>query len=226
MADVPLMNNPMTAAGDIIQGGASGAPSRLAIGTAGQILKVNSGATALEYGDAPAGVSGSLTGNVLIAAPQGISFDSANTQQPNGDVGYALPIRIPGNMSLRSCVFFVSAGGTGTVQWGLFDYSSNAAAATKLAGGSAALNSTGAVAIVATGAPISIDPGNYMLIFKTPSANVPTLHKSTAPGASQLNKNQTSYVWDDTPDLTSGWMDQNLGWMVYLLGDLDGANAW
>lgn len=52
MADVPLMTNPMTTDGDIIQGGASGAASRLAIGTAGQILKVNAGATALEYGAA------------------------------------------------------------------------------------------------------------------------------------------------------------------------------
>lgn len=57
MADVPLMNNPMTTAGDIIQGGASGAPQRLAIGTAGQVLKVNAGATALEYDDESGGSS-------------------------------------------------------------------------------------------------------------------------------------------------------------------------
>jgi hypothetical protein len=43
------MANPMTTAGDIIVGGASGAPGRLAIGTARQIPIVNSGATALEY---------------------------------------------------------------------------------------------------------------------------------------------------------------------------------
>lgn len=52
MADVPLMNNPMTTAGDVIYGGASGAPTRLAVGTAGQVLKVNSGATAVEWGAA------------------------------------------------------------------------------------------------------------------------------------------------------------------------------
>lgn len=57
MADVPLMNNPMTTAGDIVQGGASGTPTRLPIGTAGQILKVNAGATALEYGAASGGAS-------------------------------------------------------------------------------------------------------------------------------------------------------------------------
>src|SRR5574338_1635977 len=50
MADVPLMSNPMTTAGDVIYGGASGAPTRLAIGTAGQVLKVNAGETAVEWG--------------------------------------------------------------------------------------------------------------------------------------------------------------------------------
>lgn len=60
MADVPLMNNPMTTAGDVVYGGASGAPTRLAVGTAGQVLKVNAGATAPEWGAA----SGSGVGNL------------------------------------------------------------------------------------------------------------------------------------------------------------------
>ena len=38
--------NPMTTAGDIIVGGASGTPTRLAKGTAGQVLTMNAGATA------------------------------------------------------------------------------------------------------------------------------------------------------------------------------------
>lgn len=49
MADVPLMSNPMTTAGDVIYGGASGAPTRLGVGTAGQVLTVNAGATAPEW---------------------------------------------------------------------------------------------------------------------------------------------------------------------------------
>lgn len=55
MADVPLMNNPMTTAGDVLYGGASGAPTRLAVGTAGQVLTVNAGATAPEWAAAGAG---------------------------------------------------------------------------------------------------------------------------------------------------------------------------
>jgi hypothetical protein len=41
--------NPMTTAGDIVVGGTSGAPARLALGTAAQQLRVNSGQTSLEY---------------------------------------------------------------------------------------------------------------------------------------------------------------------------------
>ena len=44
------MTNPMTTAGDIIVGGASGTPTRLGLGTAGQVLKVNAAGTGLEYG--------------------------------------------------------------------------------------------------------------------------------------------------------------------------------
>ncbi len=40
------MTNPMTTAGDVIKGGASGTPERLAIGTNGQVLKVVGGALA------------------------------------------------------------------------------------------------------------------------------------------------------------------------------------
>jgi hypothetical protein len=37
------MQNPMTTAGDIIVGGTSGAPTRLAKGTEGQALVINNG---------------------------------------------------------------------------------------------------------------------------------------------------------------------------------------
>lgn len=49
------MTNPMTTAGDLIYGGASGTPTRVGIGTAGQVLKVNAGATAVEWGAAGGG---------------------------------------------------------------------------------------------------------------------------------------------------------------------------
>ena len=51
------MATAITTAGDVIQGTGSGTFSRLGIGTAGQVLSVNSGATALEY-TTPAGGAG------------------------------------------------------------------------------------------------------------------------------------------------------------------------
>lgn len=69
------MENPMTTAGDIIIGGENGTPTRLGIGTEGQVLKV--GANGLEYGEAGSGgekkylhhirlVIGAYTGSVIM----------------------------------------------------------------------------------------------------------------------------------------------------------------
>ena len=45
------MTNPMTTAGDIVKGGASGVPARLGLGTASQFLAVNAGATDVVWAD-------------------------------------------------------------------------------------------------------------------------------------------------------------------------------
>lgn len=49
------MTNPMTTTGDTIYSSSGSTPARLGIGTAGQVLKVNSGATAPEWANASAG---------------------------------------------------------------------------------------------------------------------------------------------------------------------------
>ena len=49
------MANPMTTQGDIIYGGYSGTPTRLSKGTAGQVLTMNSGATAPQWSNPTAG---------------------------------------------------------------------------------------------------------------------------------------------------------------------------
>lgn len=70
--------NPMTFAGDLIVGGSSGAPTRFALGTANQILGVNSGATAHEYRSLTAGPgisvtssTGAITLTATATAPAG-----------------------------------------------------------------------------------------------------------------------------------------------------------
>ena len=52
------MANPMTTTGDLIYSSSGSTPARLGIGTAGQILKVNSGGTAPEWGAAGSTFSG------------------------------------------------------------------------------------------------------------------------------------------------------------------------
>ena len=54
VADAAGMTNPMTTTGDTIYSSSGSTPARLGIGTAGQILQVNSGATAPEWAT-PAG---------------------------------------------------------------------------------------------------------------------------------------------------------------------------
>jgi hypothetical protein len=88
----------LTQTGDMLYRDASGG-QRLGIGTAGQILKVNSGGTAPEWGAAPAsGVSSvnTLTGAVVLAAADvsAPSIDNAVQEYnvtgvllPNGDSG-------------------------------------------------------------------------------------------------------------------------------------------
>ena len=56
-ADGWLLLNPLTAEGDLTYGGPGGAPTRLAKGLAGQVLKINSGATAPEWGGTPYNVT-------------------------------------------------------------------------------------------------------------------------------------------------------------------------
>ena len=70
------MTNPMTTAGDLITGGASGAPGRLGVGTDGQILKVVSGAPAWTTPGAGTGVV------EAIVAGTGITVDATDPANP------------------------------------------------------------------------------------------------------------------------------------------------
>jgi hypothetical protein len=74
LADAAIPKSLIDAAGDLIVGTAADTAGRLAVGTAGQFLKVNSGATALEWG---AGGSGALT------YVGGASFSDSSSQSLN-----------------------------------------------------------------------------------------------------------------------------------------------
>jgi len=63
--------SPLTTAGDTLYGGTSGAGTRLAIGTAGQVLTVNSGATAPQWSTPTTGTVTSVTGTSPVVSSGG-----------------------------------------------------------------------------------------------------------------------------------------------------------
>lgn len=83
--------NPMTAVGDMIVGGTGGAPSRLIVGTANQVLGVNNAATTQEYKSLIAGAgiavthsTGGVTLSVVDATPPGALLPYAGVSAPSG----------------------------------------------------------------------------------------------------------------------------------------------
>ena len=119
-ADTTVKNlNPGTTAGDVDYYTSSTAKARIAIGTAGQVLKVNSGATAPEWGAAPAasfaGVSlfnsaatTSIANNTATAALfDSESFDSnAFHSTVTNTSRITIPAGKAGKYAINSAFFF------------------------------------------------------------------------------------------------------------------------
>lgn len=177
-----------------------------------------------DWFDPSAGAGTTITGDVLVAAPDGLDFTQTGAGGTAG-TAYMIPISILGSMRLRKLRLKVQSGAAGTVQWGLFDFSANAASCTKLAGGSAAV-ATNWADIAATGAPVTIPAGNYILIVHLPAATAPSLVTCSIGTSANLMKSQASYAWDDTPNITSGWTDSAATFVLHLEGDIDGSTQW
>jgi hypothetical protein len=75
--DTTGMTNPMTTTGDVIYSSSGSTPARLGIGTAGQVLQVNSGASAPEWVTPASG--GFVGARVFNSAVQSISASSFTT---------------------------------------------------------------------------------------------------------------------------------------------------
>jgi hypothetical protein len=74
--DTTGLTNPMTTTGDIIYSSPGSTPVRLGIGTAGQVLQVNSGATAPEWASAAGGGGMTLISEQTASASSSITFSS------------------------------------------------------------------------------------------------------------------------------------------------------
>jgi len=84
--------SPMSAAGDVIYGGTSGAGTALAIGTAGQVLTVNSGATAPQWSTPSSGTVTSVGGTGTV---NGITLTGTVTSSGNLTLGGTLDLSSP-----------------------------------------------------------------------------------------------------------------------------------
>jgi hypothetical protein len=94
--------SPMTTAGDIITGGASGTGTRLAMGTALQQPRVNAGGTALEYFTPAAG------GDMLLGTAQ------TNTGAKTFATGTLISPDLTGGAAVGSNITYKSTTGAGT----------------------------------------------------------------------------------------------------------------
>ena len=79
LANGAIPKSLIDAAGDLIVGTAADTAGRLAIGTANQVLKVNSGATALEWGSAAAASGLTLISTQTVSNVASITFDNVFT---------------------------------------------------------------------------------------------------------------------------------------------------
>jgi hypothetical protein len=117
-ADAAGMTNPMTTTGDVIYSSSGSTPARLGIGTANQVLAVNSGATAPEWQTPSVGMTllstTTLTGSsvTLSSIPQTYkNLQLVVTNFLPADNGRYLGLRINGDSNTR--YFYTSANATG-----------------------------------------------------------------------------------------------------------------
>lgn len=121
--------NKITTAGDILYGTASATAARLGIGTAGQVLKVNSGANAPEWAsaqDAKAWVNFNGTGTVAIRASYNVT---SITDNGVGDYTVNLTNEM---VDVNYAVIATSSSETNTSLNGITSYESGTARTTSL----------------------------------------------------------------------------------------------
>lgn len=75
--DTTGMTNPMTTTGDVIYSSSGSTPARLGIGTAGQVLQVNAGATAPEWATPAAGGGGKIL--QMVTGTYSTNFTTSST---------------------------------------------------------------------------------------------------------------------------------------------------
>jgi len=155
--------SPLTTAGDTLYGGTSGAGTRLAIGTAGQVLTVNSGATAPQWSTPATGTVTSVGGTGTVS---GISLSGTVTSSGNLTLGGTLDLSSP-----------PAIGGT-TPAAGTFT--------TLTSSGTATLANSSTTYVTVTG------DASYPMIKATGGTNTPLVLSPLGTGALQAQKTDST----------------------------------
>jgi len=168
----------------------------------------------------------------LMAAAPILLPGAASAALTTTNLTFMVPIYLSSYMYVAGLVFRVGTGNSGTVEWGLFDYSIDPMACVKVAGGSGTgLNAAGwrQISSSVNNFGDRINPGGYALIIRFPSASSPTIHSSAtvATLSPSIWRQATGLAWNDTPDLTSadyvGVSSAQLA--VWLYGNLAGPDG-
>lgn len=179
LAAAAIPKSTVTTAGDVIYATGSGAVTRLGIGTAGQVLKVNSGATAPEWGAAASGsmtllhtitlsttshtqsgISQAYKNLYIVGQNIGASTSAAIRIRAAGRTGNYVQSSITGSTvtGLNSDGFDgqsndVSSSGGSALQFTFYDYAETSSE--KLAIGQFVGNNTGSVTFI-SGSPFNL----------------------------------------------------------------------
>jgi hypothetical protein len=186
--------SPMSAAGDVIYGGTSGAGTALAIGTAGQVLTVNSGATAPQWSTPSSGTVTSVGGTGTV---NGITLTGTVTSSGNLTLGGTLGSIGNSQLTNSSITFGSTAQALGSTVSGLSGVTiDNGAigATTASTGRFTTLESTG-TASLATGSTTyirAIGDASYPGVYATGGTNTPLVLQPLGTGALQAQKTDSS----------------------------------
>jgi len=108
--DTTGMTNPMTTTGDTIYSSSGSTPARLGIGTAGQVLQVNSGATAPEWAT-PAGGGSGLT-LINTTSFSGVGSQSVNDVFSTTYLNYKIIVTLDTDANINDALFRLRVSGS------------------------------------------------------------------------------------------------------------------
>lgn len=173
------------------------------------------------------GGGGGGIGLITVVPMQGGNVDTSGPTSYAGgaDEARMFAVQLAAPMWVQALQVKAVGAASGTHEWGLFDASADATAAVKMAGGSGAIAGGDWNDIPATGAPVLVPAGAYILVFKWPNANRATIYYHENGPSAKCSKQITTWTWDDTPDLVTTWATSPSVFNMQLVGDMDASGS-